>query len=222
MAFWSALFSTKKGAPVVRERLCTQLYRADGIAMRVAKPSGIARRLLAPGLFEVIVEDQGDRERVVSWDDLGGADDALFAIARSRAAASETKVASQVLETVQVMISNSFYLSAFVLETLETKRYKYGALFVPLSWHHWCVHVIQPGTVPPTVLMVEAVAREVATMMNVRDHERLRDDVYWYKPDGVIEQLELVGADADRHATSTELAGAIDRAWRDAVTTASP
>ena len=108
---------------------------------------------------------------------------------------------------IEVAISNGFYMGAFLLE--QFAQANQGVLFVPLSWHQWCVHVIGPMSVPPVVPVLEAVAQHVASMMTVTAAERLVDDVLWYKPGGAIEKVELVGEGVARRATSPELAKAL-------------
>jgi hypothetical protein len=58
--------------------------------------------------------------------------------------------------------------------------------------------------VAPIVPMIELIAESVAAKMNVTDAERLVTDLYWYRPDRVIERVNVVGRGADRRATTPE------------------
>jgi len=222
MGIWTALFSTKKpeARPPALDQLRVQVFRTDCIAIRALAKNrdAFAIRPLADGLVEAIVEHCGDGERVLRWDVIrvfGKPDGELFELARARAAAETNDVEKLDLDGgVQVFVSNNFYLSALMLDSFARNQHAHGVLFAPLSWHHWCAHVIQRATVAPTVALVELLARSVGEQMHVGDVEALTGDLYWYKPNGEIERLELVGAGADRHATSPQLEQAIDDAWR--------
>lgn len=226
MGIWTALFSTKKleARPPTLDQLRVQVFRGDCIAIRALDKNraAFAIRPLADGLVEAIVEHSGDGERVLRWDVIrafGKPDDELFALARTQAAATMRDVEKVDLDGgVQVFVSNDFYLSALMLHNFASNDHAHGVLFAPLSWHHWCAHVVQRATVAPTVALMELVARSVAEQMQVGDFEALTDDLYWYKPSGEIERLELVGKGADRHATSPELVRAMDDAWCGPVT----
>jgi hypothetical protein len=192
--------------PTSTAHLRAQVFSRDYFGMKLLKPGATAMRPLAAGLVEAIVEDLGSGSRTLSWDKLrqfGKTDDELFGIARAQAAAAETGAQSQVVEdTIEVIISNGFYLSAMLLEQFRNRDPKRGVLFVPLSWHHWCVHIIGGMSVAPVVPFLHAVARQVGSMMTVTDAERLVGDVFWYKPDHVIEKI-------DPEALSPELASAL-------------
>jgi hypothetical protein len=219
MAFWTSLFGGKKTTvetgtpPSSIASLRLQVFSSDYFGMQVIEKTGskIARRPLAAGLVEAVVEDLGAGERMVTWDALahfGKSQDELFEIARRQAAAKETEIASQVIEdNFEVLISNGFYLSAHLLDSFAKRDPKDGVLFVPLSWHHWVVHIINPMSVAPMVPLLKMIAESVGGMMKVTAAETLNTDVYWYKPSGVIEKLEIVG---DR-ATSPELAKILER-----------
>lgn len=224
MALWASLFGKRKEPinlekpPVSTTHLRTQLFRSDYFGVQAIKKSGatIASRSIAPGLIEAIVEDLGSGERTLSWDSLAtlGSDrDYLFALARQQAAAAETQIEStMVADSVQVIASNGFYLSAYLLDMFAKRTAKHGILFVPVSWHHWCVHIIQPMSVAPIVDMMRLVADDLAKMMTCRDSETLTKDLLWYKPNGVIEKL---------HGTvSPDLASTFESAYHDALASA--
>lgn len=226
MGLWSTLFSTKKEdtdrAPV-EANLRLQVYRPDCVTLQVLAQNGsldaFAIRPLAPGLVQALVEDIGGKERVLRWEvarSLSKADDALFSLARTQAASTmgDGKVQSMDLDgDVQVMVSNDFYLSAVLLHSFAQANHKHGVLFAPLSWHHWVVHVVQGSTVPPTVAMMALIADNVRSQMRVADYELLSGKLYWWKAGGVIEQLELAGEGVEVHATSPELAKAMQAAF---------
>ena len=222
MAFWATLFSTKKDsapAPAL-DTLRTQIYRADCTAMQVLKrksPGVFAVRPLADGLVEALVSQRGDTESVLRWDVVkafGKPEDELFALGAAQGAA-RTKVVTQDFEfAVQMMASNDFYLSALLLQSFARSKHQHGVLFAPISWHHWVVHVVQASTLPPIVAMMAMLSREASKGMRVAEYEALTGDLYWYKPDGVIEKLELAGEGADVHARSAELQQAMDAAFR--------
>lgn len=222
MAFWSTLFSTKKepAAPPSSADLRTQVYRADCTAIQVLDRTNrgdFVVRALAPGLVEALVEEHEDGESIVRRERVqafGKSDDELFALGAAQGA-SLTDVQKIDLEhRVQVFASNDFYLSAKLLRSFARGKHAYGVLFAPISWHHWCVHIVQASTVPPLVAMISMVARDAQEKMQVAEYEALTGDVYWYKPDGIIEKLELVGSGADVRATSPELQQAMDAAFR--------
>lgn len=222
MAFWSTLFSTKKDTapPPALDSLRLQVYRADCTAMQVLKrksPGEFAVRPLADGLVEVLVSQRANAESVLRWDvvkSFGKPEDELFALAATQGAAA-TKVVTQDLEfAVQMMASNDFYLSALLLQSFARGKHKHGVLFAPISWHHWVVHVVQASTLPPIVAMMAMVAQEAQKQMRVAEYEALTGDLYWYKPDRVIEKLELAGSGAELHATSPALQQAMDAAFR--------
>ena len=216
MTFWTAFFSTKKHAaarPVALDYLRSQVFRADCAAIHALDRNVFAVRPLADGLVEALVEDLGGHERVLRWDVVrafGKSDDELFALARTQAAASACNITPmEVGGGVQVLASNELYLSARLLDNFARSKHRHGVLFAPISWHHWCIHVVQQITVPHTVALISLVAADVNRQMKVGDFESLTGDLYWYKPTGVIEKLELVGEGADRRATSREFARAI-------------
>jgi len=222
MAFWATLFSTKKdiGAPPALDSLRVQIYRADCTAMEVLRrksPGMFAVRPLADGLVEALVSQRGDAESVLRWDVVkafGKSEDELFALGATQAAAT-TKIVKQDFEyAVQMMASNDFYLSTQLLQSFARGKHAYGVLFAPISWHHWCVHVVQASTLQPIIAMMAMISREASAKMRVADYEALTGDLYWYKPSGVIEKLELAGEGAELHATSAELQQAMDTAFR--------
>jgi hypothetical protein len=220
MAFWTSLFGKRKdtvdlGAPPTSTtHLRTQVYSEDYFVMKVLERTnsreGMAMRPLAAGLIEAIVEDIGAGERTMRWkylEHFGKSHDELFALARGQAATAETGAQSQTVDgDVEVVITNGFYLSALMLDRFAKRDQKKGVLFVPLSWHHWCVHIIGPMTMPQHPALLGMVASQIATMMTVTDAERLNQHVYWYKPGGVIEKLEIV----DNEVTSPELLKALE------------
>jgi len=216
MAFWTSLFGKRKetidlaAPPQSISNLRTQVFSEDYFAMKFLDRGKMAMRPLAAGLVEAIVEDLGAGERSVRWENLehfGKSHDELFALARGQAATAETGVQSQVVDgDVQVMITNGFYLSALLLETFAKREQKKGVLFVPLSWHHWCVHIIGPMTMPQHPMLLKMVAEQIGSMMKVTDAERLNDNVYWYKPGGVIEKIAFAG----EQPTSVELLKALE------------
>ena len=193
--------------------LRSQVFRADCAAIHALDRNVFAVRPLADGLVEALVEDLGGHERVLRWDVVrafGKSDDELFALARTQAAASACNITPmEVGGGVQVLASNELYLSARLLDNFARSKHRHGVLFAPISWHHWCIHVVQQITVPHTVALISLVAADVNRQMKVGDFESLTGDLYWYKPTGVIEKLELVGEGADRRATSREFARAI-------------
>lgn len=218
MTFWTAFFSTKKQAParpVALDYLRSQIFRADCVAMRALDRNVFAIRPLADGLVEALVEDLSDQERVLRWDVVrafGKSDDDLFALARTQAAASACNITPlEVGGGVQVLASDELYLSARLLDRFARSNHPHGVLFAPISWHHWCIHVVQTITVPHTIALIALVAADVnrhqtSGRIRVGDNAALTGDLYWYKPTGVIEKLELVGQGADQRATSRELA----------------
>ena len=198
MAFWTALFGKTKvtnETPPALDRVRLQVYSTNYFGVRAIEQtkSPMAIRPLAPGLVTALVEDLGGAERMLAWDlvdAFGTSRDEMFALAQRQGAASETAVHSEVIEnTVEVLVSNGFFLSAFMLERLATREPKQGALFVPLSWHHWCVHIIGAMSVPPVVPFLHAVAGQIGDTIQVTDAETLVRDVYWYRPDRTIEKL---------------------------------
>jgi hypothetical protein len=203
MAFWTSLFGKRKGTvdleapPQSLAHLRAQVFSEDYFVMKFLDRGKMAMRPLCAGLVEAIVEDLGAGERTVRWENLehfGKSHDELFALARGQGAAAETGAQSQSVDgDVEVIITNGFYLSAYLLERFAKREQKQGVLFVPLSWHHWCVHIIGPMTMPQHPMLLGMVAGQIATMMTVTDAERLNQNVYWYKPGGVIEKLEFVG-----------------------------
>lgn len=218
-ALWASLFGKRKEAvdldkpPVSTAHLRTQLFRTDYFGVQAIKKSGgtIASRSIAPGLIEAIVEDLGSGERTLSWDalaTLGSDRDYLFALARQQAAAGETQIESTMIaDSVQVIASNGFYLSAYLLDMFTKRAAKHGILFAPVSWHHWCVHIIQPMSVAPIVDMMRLVAEDIAKRMKCTDSETLTGDLLWFKPNGVIEKLDAT--------VSPELAQAFENAFQD-------
>lgn len=220
MALWASLFGKRKEPvdlekpPLSTTHLRTQLFRTDYFGVQAIQRTGgtIASRSIAPGLIEAIVEDLGSGERTLSWDalaTLGSDRDYLFALARQQAAAAETHVESTtVADAVQVIASNGFYLSAYLLDMFAKRAAKHGVLFVPVSWHHWCVHIIQPMSVAPIADMMRLVADDIAKKMNCSDGETLTGDLLWYKPNGVIEKLH--------GSASSELVQAFENAYQDA------
>ncbi len=194
---FSSLFGKRKEstspAPALG-RLRTQVYSREYFGIQVIEKtrSPIAMRPLADGLVEAIVEDLGGGERMMSWnalDELGKPRDELFALGRRQAAAAETGIQSQMLDGgMEVLISNGFYMSAVLLDTMARDPGK-GMLFVPLSWHHWCLHTIDAMSVAPHVAMLALVAEKIGEMMQVKDAERLSDAIYWYKPDHTIVRI---------------------------------
>ena len=225
MTFWTAFLTKKQAAarPVALDYLRSQVFRADCAAIHALDRNVFAVRPLADGLVEALVEDLGGHERVLRWDVVrafGKSDDELFALARTQAAASACNITPmEVGGGVQVLASNELYLSARLLDNFARSKHRHGVLFAPISWHHWCIHVVQQITVPHTVALISLVAadvnrhqtsgRQTSGRMKVGDFESLTGDLYWYKPTGVIETLELVGEGADRRATSREFARAI-------------
>ena len=222
MAFWSTLFSTKQETlpPPTLASLRVQVYRKDCVAMRVLKessPGMFAVKPLAYGLIEALVEQRAQGESLLRWDvarALGKSDDELFALAAAQAAATTRTVTSDFDFGVQLMASNDFYLSTQLLQSFARQASPYGVLFAPISWHHWCVHVVGASTLPPVVAMMMMLTRSAQEKMRVAEYEALTGDLYWYKPGGVIEMLELVGDGADTRATSPELTQAMDAAFR--------
>ena len=213
MTFWTSFFSKQTPArPVALENLRWQVFRSGCVAMRALDRSVFAVRPLAD-LVEALVEDHADHERVLRLDVVGAfgkTEDELFAIARTQAAATTRDITTMELGGgVQVLASDERYLSAVLLERFAHGKHPRGVLFAPISSHHWCIHVVQAMTVPPTVALMGIVVDDVKRQMRVGDSDALTGDLYWYKPSGVIEKLELVGDGAARRATSPELARAI-------------
>jgi hypothetical protein len=216
MTFWTAFLSPKKqtaARPPALEHLRLQVLRAKSVSMRALDRSTFAARPLTDGLVEVLVEDHAAHERVLRWDVVRAfnkPDHELFAIARAQAATATCDVTTMELGGgVQVLASNGFYLSALLLDRFARSKHPHGVLFAPISWHHWCIHVVQAMTVPPTVALMAIVVDDVRRQMRVADYEALTGDVYWSKPGGSIEKLELVGEGAERRAVSPEFAKAI-------------
>lgn len=178
-------------------RLRAQVFSTEYFGLKVAVQSGsqLATRDLAPGLVEAIVEDTGGGERLGTWDGLGQpgwSHDELFGIARAQAAAKETEAVTAVIEgDIEVVISNGFYLSAHLLARFA--RATADVLFVPLSWHHWCVHPIGPMTVAASVAFLSHAAGRIGDMMTVTAAETLSRAVYWYRPDHRIDRVPIVG-----------------------------
>jgi hypothetical protein len=222
MAFWSTLFSTKKETlpPPALASLRLQVYRSDCIAMRVLKensPGMFAVKPLAFGLVEALVEQRATGESVLRWDvarALGKPDNELFALAATQAAATTNTITTDFDFGVQMMASNDFYLSTQLLQSFARAARPHGVLFAPISWHHWCVHVVQAATLPPVVAMMMMLARAAQEKMRVAEYEALTGDLYWYKPGGVIEKLDVVGEGSDLRATSPELEQAMDAAFK--------
>lgn len=201
MAFWSGLFGKRDSSPEIETppvaiaNLRVQVFRDDYVGMKMIDRQGCAVRTLAPGLVEAIVEDFGGGERTMRWDylrTLGKTDGELFDLARAQGAAATTEIASEVLDGIEVMIANSFYLSAFMLEMFRTRELKHGVLVAPISWHHWCAHVIGPMSVAPHVQMMRFLAQSIASQMTVTDAELLTTSIYWIKSGGrEIERIEM-------------------------------
>jgi len=188
------------------ENIRLQLFREDYAPISLVDRNHVAVRPLAPGLVQAIVEDSGAGERTLQWADLrasGRSDDELFDIARWQTEALDDAIESQTVDNlVQVYISNGFYMSARLLASFVNDELDKGVLFVPLSWHHWCVHIVDDLTVEPVIPMMELIAHQIAPMMKVADAERLVDDVYWAHPGGrMIERVELVGQGEHRRAS---------------------
>src|SRR5688572_4923660 len=199
MAFWSGLFGKRDSErditapPVSLANLRLQIFSEQYFGMRVIDRAGTALRPLAPGLLEAIVEDVGGGERTLRWEYLrafGKSDEELFALARAQAAAVEAQVASEVLDGIQVMVANGFYLGAHVLDVAAKSKLEKGAFVAPISWHHWCSHVIGGMTFAPHIQMMRFLAQSIAQQMKVTDAERLGTDVYWLKPTGQLERIE--------------------------------
>jgi hypothetical protein len=212
MAFWSGLFGKRDSKPNIETppvsiaNLRVQVFRDDYVGVKLLDREGCAVRTLAPGLVEAIVEDLGGGERTMRWEYLrsfGKTDDELFDLARAQASTSTTEIASELLDGIEVMIANSFYLSAFMLETFRKRDLKKGVLVAPISWHHWCAHIIGDLTVAPHVQMMRFLAQSIASQMTVTDAERLTTSIYWIKPGGrVLERIEM---DRDEPVLSAEL-----------------
>ena len=225
MAFWSTLFSTKKetAPPPALESLRVQVYRSDCVAMQVLKknsPGTFAARPLVHGLLEVLVSQNAQGESLLRWDvarAFGKSDDELFELGSAQGAAATNTVATDFEFGVQMMASNDFYLSAQLLRGFKQANRPYGVLFCPISWHHWCVHLVQASSVPPIVAMMMMVTKEAQQRMRVAEYEALTGDLYWYKTGGVIEKLTLMGEGADMRATSTELDDAMTAAFQAAM-----
>jgi len=216
MTFWTSFLPTRKAVgprPLAVEHLRVQVFRASCVAMRAVHCRAFAVRPLTDRLVEALVEDHADYERVLRWDVVrafGKSEDELFAIARTQAAATADDITTMELGGgVQVLASNGRYLSAGMLERFARDKHPRGVLFAPISSHHWCIHIVQAITVPPTVALMGIVVDDVKRQMRVGDSEALTGDLYWYKPGGEIEKLELVGEGTARRASSPELATAI-------------
>lgn len=222
MAFWSTLFSTKKetAPPPALDSLRVQVYRSDCVAMRVLdeqSPGTFAVRPLAHGLVEALVAQRPEGESVLRWDvarAFGKRDDELFALGAAQGAATTQVMTSELEFGVEVTISNEFYLSARMLQGFARQDDPYGVLFAPISWHHWCSHVVGNMTMPPVVAMMMMVAKEVQKGMHVAEYEALTGELYWYRRGGRIEVLELVGEGGNVRATSDELHRAMMDALR--------
>lgn len=225
MAFWSTLFSTKKetAPPPALESLRVQVYRSDCVAMQVLKkssPGTFAARPLAPGLLEVLVSQNAQGESLLRWDvarAYGKSDDEMFELGSAQGAAATKTVTTDFEFGVQMMASNDFYLSTQLLRGFKQAARPHGVLFCPISWHHWCIHLVQAASVPPIVGMMKLIATEAQQRMKVAEYEALTGDLYWYKQGGVIEKLTLIGEGAAMHATSTELDEAMTAAFQAAM-----
>jgi hypothetical protein len=200
------------GTSVPLESLRLQVFSERYFGVKLLDRSVAAVRPLAPGLVQAVVQDTGGGSITVRWEALrkhGKSDDEMFDLARSQAAVFDQDVVSQVVaDCVQLMICNGFYLCAKLLDTFINKELKLGALIAPVSWHHWCLHVVGPMTVAPVASMVHLVAEQTAEMMNVTDAERLGTTVYWVRPGGrVIEPVEVTDDDARLPADLTRALG---------------
>ena len=213
MPIWSGLFGSKRDSnpalerpPVALANLRLQIFREDYVGVKLIDREGCAVRALAPGLVEAIVEDLGGGERTMRWESLrpfGKTNDELFDLARAQGAASTKDVASELLDGIEVMIANSFYLSAFMLDTFRKRELAKGVLVAPISWHHWCAHIIGDLTVPPHVQMMRFLAQSIASQMTVTDAERLTTNIYWIKPGG--RDIERIEMERDEPVLSAEL-----------------
>jgi hypothetical protein len=199
MSLWAKFFGRSEPVdlaqpPVSSANLRTQIFRNDYFGMKLLAPGRPATRQIAPGLVEAIVEELGGAQRTVNWEALAQFDtdrDRLFALGRQQSVAHERNIQSMTVgELVQVFANNGFYLSSVMLETFARAHHKHGVLFVPVSSHHWCVHIVQALSVPPVVAMLRVIADSLAEKMSCSDSETLTRDVLWYKPNGVIEKLE--------------------------------
>ena len=225
MAFWSTLFSTKKETtpPPALDTLRVQIYRSDCIAMQVLKknsPGTFAARPLVAGLLEVLVSQNAQGESLMRWDvarTYGKSDEELFELGSAQGAAATKTVATEFEFAVQMMASNDFYLSTQLLRSFKQANRPHGVLFCPISWHHWCIHLVQAASVPPIVAMMKMIVGEAQQRMKVAEYEALTGDIYWYKHGGVIEKLTLMGEGAEMRATSTELDEAMSAAFQAAM-----
>jgi hypothetical protein len=214
MAFWSGLFGKRDSEreietpPVQLSRLRWQVFSERYFGMKVLERDACAVRPLAPGLLEAIVEDLGAGERTLRWEYLrpfGKTDAELFALARSQASLANGAVESSMLDGIQVIACNDFYLGAFLLERYLVDL-EFGAFVAPITWHHWAVHRIDRMTVVPHIQMMRFLAQSIDAQAKVADAERLGTDVYWLR-DGKLERIDL---DRDEPVLSRELARVLE------------
>jgi hypothetical protein len=208
MAFSSGQFKRADpidAPPVSLSNLRLQIFSERYFGLPLLDRAAFAVRPLAPGLVEAIVDDSG--ARAMRWDVLrsfGKTDQELFELARIQAAAATTDIVSEVIDGIEVAIANGCYLSAKLLDTFLRDDARKGILVAPISWHHWCSHVIGELTVPSHLQMMRFLAQSIATQIHVPDAERLGTDVLWIKPGG--RHIERIEMDRDEPVLSHELA----------------
>lgn len=161
-----------------------QLFSAD-LANFFAET--MVMRHLSPHLVAVLVEDLGAAENTVAREhvaSLGLDDDALLTLGRMQAAASELAHAKTMevpvdAGTIEVCVSNQFFLGAFVLTQLEGENQ--DALVALLTWHHALLHIVTDTTSIETWRAMDELAKKISAEATCTALEWLSPVIHFYR-----------------------------------------
>jgi len=167
-----------------------QLFNDSYLSM--VTPDALVAEPFAPGLTAAVVLDVAglaeqtlNRREAQGW---GLTDRELLDRARAQGAAAD---AAQVVfanigladgALVELMVSNSFYLSSVMLESLHRAPAPRGTLVAALSWHHWGAHAVTETTSRRTLELMGELVRKIAGDIEVSRAETLSADLFWHRP----------------------------------------
>lgn len=169
----------------LRLQLYSKMYLSDSKIIL----DNIIYNQLTNNIYEVVVLDLGNQAEItLSWDKLAHLELSKEEIINQAKLNSVTvemdSVNYQVLEypecNIELLLSNGFYLGAYLLEVLERSHSVLGYLVIIPNWHACATVELKKGSdFKKIVLLLKELANNLYDH-NQQVYEMLSTQVYWY------------------------------------------